>query len=481
MPRMTRRAVMAGAGAVAMATLPAVSRAQTRLIMNDASRLNPTPVARHWHVRNAEADLVAALRRELKMAEDEGRPVCVGAARHSMGGQALVRDGVAMTLDINQTELDKAGKQFRAAGGTRWHEVIATLDPQGFSPAVMQSNSDFGIAATFSVNAHGWPTPYGPFGATVRAFRIMLADGTILRCSREENSELFGLAMGGYGAFGIILDLDVEMVENMLLRPKFEAMPAGDFAPRFIAAANDPAVPMIYGRLNVERGSFFEEALLVTYRREPVPAAGLPPVTRESALSGFSRRVYRAQVEREWGKSLRWFMEKTAGPALSSGISTRNSLMNEPVLNLANRDYRRTDILHEYFVAPDQFGAFIEGCRRIIPKASTEFLNVTLRHVKRDANSLLSYATTDRIAAVMSFSQKNNPNGETDMIATTEALIDMVGSLGGSYYLPYRLHARPNQFLSIYPGARLFAARKRQIDPKLLFRNTFWDAYLDRL
>ena len=28
-------------------------------------------------------------------------------------------------------------------------------DAEGFSPAVMQSNNDFGIGATFSVNAHG--------------------------------------------------------------------------------------------------------------------------------------------------------------------------------------------------------------------------------------------------------------------------------------------------------------------------------------
>ena len=83
----------------------------------------------------------------------------------------------------------------------------------------MQSNHDFGVAATFSVNAHGWPVPYGPFGSTVRSLRLMLADGTVVTCSRTENQELFQLAMGGYGLFGIILELEVDMVENLLLRP----------------------------------------------------------------------------------------------------------------------------------------------------------------------------------------------------------------------------------------------------------------------
>ncbi len=477
--KISRRDVVAGLGALAISAKAGSAQTQQRIIMNDASRLNPTPLFRHWHVRSGEADFIAALRRELKDATAARRAVAIGAARHSMGGQSLIRNGVAMTFDIDQCELDRAAKTYRVHAGTRWHQVIAHLDPAGFSPAVMQSNSDFGVGATFSVNAHGWPTPYGPFGSTARSIRLMLADGSIVTCSRTENAELFALAMGGYGLIGVILDLEVEMAENMLLRPNLEAMPAGEFAKRFITTANDPAVPMIYGRLNVEREKFFSEALLVSWRKEPTPAAGLPPPVRRGALTGISRQIYRVQVGREWGKSLRWFVERSLAPMLADGVATRNRLMNEPVLNLENRDRQRTDILHEYFVSPDRFGEFLEGCRRIIPKASTEFLNVTLRHVKRDPTSVLSFATTDRIAAVMSFSQKVNPNGETDMIRVTEELIDLVGSIGGSFYLPYRLHARPDQLARIYPEAQRFAERKRHYDPGLLFQNTMWNTYFN--
>jgi FAD/FMN-containing dehydrogenase len=89
--------------------------------------------------------------------------------------------------------------------GARWADVIKYLDPIGFSPTVMQSNNDFGVASTFCVNAHGWPTPHGPFGSTVKSLRMILADGSIVTCSRTENADLFAHAMGGYGLFGIIL------------------------------------------------------------------------------------------------------------------------------------------------------------------------------------------------------------------------------------------------------------------------------------
>ncbi|MCA0424351.1 MAG: FAD-binding oxidoreductase [Proteobacteria bacterium] len=477
--KMSRREILAGGCALAVQARAGDVSAQQRLVMNDASRLNPTPLFRHFYVRSDEADFVAALRRELKEAAAVRRSVALGAARHSMGGQSLIRNGVAMTFDIDQCELDRTARIYRVHAGTRWHQVIAHLDPAGFSPAVMQSNSDFGVGATFSVNAHGWPTPYGPFGSTVRSIRLMLADGTILTCSRNANAELFALAMGGYGLVGVILDLEVEMTDNMLLQPRFEAMPAGEFAKRFIAASHDPAVPMIYGRLNVERERFFSEALLVSWRKEPTPAGGLPPPARKGALTGLSRQVYRAQVGREWGKSLRWHVERSIAPMLANGTASRNRLMNEPALNLANRDQRRVDILHEYFVSPDRFNEFLEGCRRIIPKAIAEFLNVTLRHVKRDPTSMLSFATTDRIAAVMSFSQRIDADGETDMIKVTEALIDLVGSIGGSFYLPYRLHARPDQFARIYPDAQRFSQRKRHYDPGLLFQNTMWNTYFN--
>jgi len=268
----SRRDLLAGLGACAAAFSIPQSFAQQRMVLNDASRLNTTPVFGHWVATSeSETDVIARLRKELKEATAAKRPVAVSAARHSMGGQSLPRNGQAITLDLNICEPDRAKKTFRVHAGTRWYQVIEHLARIGFSPAVMQSNSDFGVASTFSVNAHGWPVPYGPFGSTVRALRLMLADGSIVTCSHDQNAELFGLAMGGYGLVGIILDLEVEMVENLWLRPTYEVMPAESFATRFYAAARDPAVKMAYARLNVARETFFREAQLVTYRVEPSP------------------------------------------------------------------------------------------------------------------------------------------------------------------------------------------------------------------
>jgi FAD/FMN-containing dehydrogenase len=474
-----RQVIVMGAAAAATLAWPRPLVAQQRLVLNDASRLNPTPVARHWVATDGdEAAFIARLRTELQEAAAAGRPVAVGAARHSLGGQSLPRNGTAMTFDTTTCVPDRTARAYRVHAGARWQQVIATLDPLGFSPAVMQSNNDFGVAATFSVNAHGWPVPYGPFGATVRACRLMLADGTILNCSRTEHPDLFACAMGGYGLCGVLLDLDVDMVENLLLKPTFEVMPSREFAGRFLRAIDaDQAVRMAYGRLSVARQGFFEEALLVTYRPQPTPSGGLPPASAGGLLSSVSRQLYRAQTGSERAKRARWFAETVAGPKAASGIATRNTLMNEPVANLASRDRRRTDILHEYFVPPERFNDFVLACQEVIPRSKLEFLNVTLRYVMADPTSLLAFAPTRRIAAVMSFSQEITPAAEADMRRLTEALIERVIALGGSFYLPYRLHARRDQVERAYPGAARFVERKRHYDPHTLFRNAMWDAY----
>jgi hypothetical protein len=227
------------------------------------------------------------------------------------------------------------------------------LDPLGFSPAVTQSNHDFSIGGTLSVNAHGWPVPFGPFGATIRSFRIMLADGSILTCSNSQNAELFRLAVGGYGLFGIVIDADLAMVENSLLTPVPELMKAEAFAQRFVARATDGSLRMSYGRLSVAGAGFLQQALLVGYTPAPQPPGRLPPPKKSSAYAFVSREIFRGQIGSERGKRVRWMAETRLMPKVGQVALTRNTLLNEPVAAPADRDSGRTDILHEYFVAPD--------------------------------------------------------------------------------------------------------------------------------
>lgn len=302
---------------------------------------------------------------------------------------------------------------------------------------------------------------------------MLLADGTQITASRAQYPQVFAAAMGGYGLIGQILSLVVEAERNMALTPSFQTLPASEFAAAFAAAVAE--VPMAYGRLNVDRAGFFEQAMLASYAPVDEP---IPPVTGSGFLSRAARPIFRAQVGNEWVKRRRWWIE-TGPNALLAGTASRSGLMAEPVVTLDDRDPTRTDILHEYFVPPAAFDGFLTACRQIIPQSFQDLLNVTLRWVERDPTAMLSFAPDGpRIAAVMLFSQEMSLRAEADMARMTQTLIDAVFGLGGTYYLPYRPHARPDQFAAGYAAAAEFAAFKRRIDPDLLFRNALWDRYV---
>ncbi len=499
MGKITRRGLLVGAGAglgalgtrylyttpipngLPFPTLPKDSAGDAQLL-NDAGELSPTRVAKHLVLKDRPDDaLLASIRKEIKDAQSLGRPVVAHTARHSMGGQSLAADGLAITMDQDWIEPDVAAKTYRCAAGTRWSTVIRELNKIGFSPAVMQSNNDFGVASTYSVNAHGWPVSFSGGGTTVKSMKMLLAGGEHGTCSRSENADLFSFAMGGYGMFGIITELEVDMVPNSRLEPTFETMPGADFGEAFLKKIREnPDVQMAYGRMTIAIDGFFDEALMISYKPTADQTA-LPEASGSGFISKVSRDIFRQQLNSDRWKDLRWGIETSINPTVNSGATTRNSLMNEPVITLDDKDPGRTDILHEYFVSPSRFAEFVKACQEVIPSSFQELLNITLRFVDTDKDSVLAYATEPRIAAVMLFSQEKSGRGEADMARMTSALIERVLAIGGTYYLPYRPHASLDQFKRGYTRHAEFVAKKRLIDPSLTFRNGLWDNYLSKV
>jgi FAD/FMN-containing dehydrogenase len=305
---------------------------------------------------------------------------------------------------------------------------------------------------------------------------MMLADGSVVAVDRDH--ELFGLAMGGYGLLGMILDFELEMAPNVWLSPRFEVMPADAFARRFLAAMRgEGGASMAYGRLSVAEEGFLRQAALVSFRGGEAARAGHAGSGGGSVLSTLTRSVYRAQVGSEAMKRARWYAETEVNPRLQPDRVTRNALLNTPASLLEERRPGRIDILHEYFLPPDRLSDFLGACRAAIPGSGQELLNVTLRYVGADPTSVLAFAPSEQIAAVMSFSQRRTAEADRGMRALTEVLIDRAIAVGGSYYLPYRLHARLDQFRRAYPRWPAFAEGKRRYDPRVVFRHGLWDRY----
>jgi FAD/FMN-containing dehydrogenase len=448
---------------------------------DDVSGLNRTAV----RVTVALAATPDAAERQLAdllaHARAERLPVTMAGARHSMGGHSIAADGIVIdTRPFRQMSLHEDGRILRVGAGAMWSEIIPFLDRHGRAVAIMQSDHNFSVGGSLSVNVHGWQARRPPIAASVRAFRLMLADGRVLRCSREENPRLFAAALGGYGLFGIILDAELWTVPNAAYMPLRVALPAATFAATLEEQlARHPDAELAYGRLRVTRANFLEDAVLTLYRRAP-DAVEVPP-RHAARMTRLRRAIFRGQVDSDYGKFLRWWLERTLGDHVDAGAVSRNQLLDEDVALYANRDGSRTDILHEYFLPGERLADFLAACREIIPRHGGELLNVTLRDVRADPDTLLRYADRDLVAVVMFFDQRRDAEAERRMAAMTRELIDASLDLEGRYYLPYRPHATAAQFLRAYPMAHELLRLKHEVDPDTLFRNAFYERYLQPL
>jgi FAD/FMN-containing dehydrogenase len=444
--------------------------------VDDASRLNRTHVAETWSIPSDPAAAETQLRELIGRARKEHLRIATGGARHSMGGHTISPEGIVIDmLPFNRMDLDAERKILHVGAGARWSQVIPYLDARGFSVAVMQSNNDFSVGGSVSVNCHGWQHNHAPIASTVESLRLMKPDGSVVRCNRRENPELFSLVLGGYGLFGVILDVDLDVVPNERYRAEVERLPSQQYAFRFAEKVDGAAdIGMVYGRLCVVPGeeTFLRAALLTVFRRSPCPANEIPPLVSPQ-LSSLRREVYRAQIGSAAGKHLRWQAEKTFGEAIGKTFVSRNQLLNEGATVYQEKNADRSDILHEYFIPPAQVPTFLESARQIIPRYDTDLMNVTIRNVREDHDCFLRYADQEMFSFVMLFNQARTAKGDKEMEALTGELIEAALACGGRYYLPYRLHATKDQFARAYPQGAEFFARKRQIDPSGVFENQF--------
>jgi len=446
--------------------------------LDDASRMNATPMNEVFAVPADAEEAKRLLADLLGRATREGLKVSVAGTRHSMGGHTLYPGGIAVDmLPFRTMRLDEERELLTVGAGAIWKDVIAYLDARGRSVGVMQSNNSFSVGGSVSVNCHGWQYGAPPIASTVESLRLMLADGSIKRCSRTENAELFSVVLGGYGLFGIILDVELRVVPNERYRLEQFVVPTTQgFETYEREVASHDGVAMVYARLGIVPDDFLNEVILTVFTPDPAPDGSLAALL-EPKMIALRRTVFRGSVGSDYGKELRWMAEAQLQPHLKDSHFTRNQLLNEGVEVFENRSADSTDILHEYFVPRAGTAAFVKAVQRIVPAHGADLLNVTVRYVTEDTDTVLRYADGPMFAFVMLFNQARSAAADTAMSAMTRELIDASLEHGGRYYLPYRLHASREQFQRAYPMSARFFELKRKYDPNGIFRNRFYETY----
>lgn len=133
---------------------------------------------------------------------------CYGDAALDDGGQAL------MTRALDRVvAFDPASGEIICEAGVTFAQLTRDFIPQGWCFPVSAATAAVTVGGAFANDIHSKNHHrIGSFGDHVRWIDLMLADGTVVRCSRDQEAELFAASLGGIGLTGIVLRVAFAMM-----------------------------------------------------------------------------------------------------------------------------------------------------------------------------------------------------------------------------------------------------------------------------
>jgi L-gulono-1,4-lactone dehydrogenase len=165
----------------------------------------------------------------------------VGAG-HSFSDIAC-SDGLMLSLERLAAilDIDRTSGLVRVQAGITIRELSRRLLPHGLSLENLGDVDVQSIAGAISTATHGTGARLRNISAQVQEIKLMLADGSTLECSAEQESEVFRAARVGLGALGVIAEVTLRCVPAFTLRGVDAPAPLGETLERFeqLALAND--------------------------------------------------------------------------------------------------------------------------------------------------------------------------------------------------------------------------------------------------
>jgi FAD/FMN-containing dehydrogenase len=144
-------------------------------------------------------------------------------------------DGTLIRLgDLDSpVELAPDGRSAWAPGGWSLKRVAAALWELGRSLPNQGDIDSQSLAGAIATGTHGTGEQLGSLSTFARAFRLMLADGSVVECSAGAQPELFEAQRLSLGLVGIATRIRIDVVPAYRLEQRIERVGLDDVVERF--------------------------------------------------------------------------------------------------------------------------------------------------------------------------------------------------------------------------------------------------------
>lgn len=130
----------------------------------------------------------------------------------SYGDSALSKNIIKVRTHNYFLNFDETNGLLHVQAGVLLSEILSVFVPRGWFLKITPGTKLITIGGAIASDVHGKNHHIeGCFSECVEMFKLMLPDGEIVQCSKQENSELFKATCGGMGLTGVILDAKIAL------------------------------------------------------------------------------------------------------------------------------------------------------------------------------------------------------------------------------------------------------------------------------
>ncbi len=452
-------------------------------LVNDIhSRLNPTEIRDIEQVETAES-----IQDVIRHARNRGSVVCVAGGRHAMGAQQYRQN--ATLIDTSQLKrvlsFDAQRGVVECEAGIQWPELISYLlriqegESQQWGIVQKQTGADrLSLGGAVAANVHGRGLALRPIIQDVESFTIVDSAGQIRSCSRWENNELFRLAIGGYGLFGIIYSVTLRLAPRRKLRRVVQVIDVETLIERFEERIDDG---FLYGdfqfAVNPDSEDFLRKGIFSCY--EPVhPMTEVPADRMALSEADWRNLVYLAHTDKEEAfRRYADFYLATSGQVYWSDTHQLSVYVDDYHRWLDSRVQAvrpATEIITEIYVPRRELAGFLGEVRRGFRDGNVDLIYGTIRLIERDDESYLAWAEQPYACIIFNLHTAHTQEDIQRSAGAFRSLIDLAAVRGGSYYLTYHKYARRDQVERCYPQFREFLNLKARHDPDETFQSDWY-------
>ena len=446
------------------------------------SQLNATHVD-----RVVEVSSETALRGALAAARAAGKSVCVAGGRHAMGGQQFAAGAVLLDMrPMNRiVSLDRSRGIVEAEAGIQWPELIHGLIAmqQDCEPAwsivQKQTGADrLTLGGALASNIHGRGLTLRPIIGDVESFTLMDADGRLRTCSRSENGDLFRLAIGGYGLFGVVTRVRLRLMRRAKLERVVRLIDVDELMPAFAQRIADG---FLYGdcqfSTDTSSDTYLRRGVFSCYR--PLPPDTPMPAEQKELGEAHWRELYHcshADTRRAYEAYTSYYLS-TSGQRYWSDTNQLSVYIDDYHAELDRRlgaAHKGSEMITELYVPRPALPAFLAAARTDFRQHGAQLIYGTIRLIERDDESFLAWAREPWVCTVMNLHVDHSADGIAKAAGDFRRLIDRAIEHGGSYFLTYHRWASRAQIETCHPRMAEFLRLKRQHDPDEVFQSDWY-------